>query len=395
VSRFLFVVPPLTGHTNPTVSVGRELMARGHEVAWAAHKEVVGDLLPPGARLLPVSESLSADLVGHITERARGLRGASAFKFLWEEFLRPLAYSMVPGVHAVIDAFHPDVLLVDQQALAGALVARQRRLAWATSATTSAEFTDPYANLPRFGEWVANNLRQFQRDFGVSEEDAARGDLRFSEHLVIIFSTPALVGPQREYPPHYHFVGPSFAGRVEDLASFPWEWLDAVPRRVPRLLVSLGTVNAEAGDRFYATVIEALGGRDLQVIVVAPPERFGTVPANVLVRDRVPQLALLDRVDAVISHAGHNTVCEALARGLPLVVAPIRDDQPVIAQQVVAAGAGVRVRFGRVRPRDIVDAVEDVLTRSSYREAARRIRASFEAAGGAAAAATALEALTC
>jgi UDP:flavonoid glycosyltransferase YjiC (YdhE family) len=77
------------------------------------------------------------------------------------------------------------------------------------------------------------------------------------------------------------------------------------------------------------------------------------------------------------------------------VVAPIRDDQPVIAQQVVAAGAGVRVRFGRVRPRDIVDAVEDVLTRSSYREAARRIRASFEAAGGAAAAATALEALAC
>ena len=35
MSRFLFVVPPLTGHINPTVAVGAELTARGHEVAWA------------------------------------------------------------------------------------------------------------------------------------------------------------------------------------------------------------------------------------------------------------------------------------------------------------------------------------------------------------------------
>lgn len=96
-----------------------------------------------------------------------------------------------------------------------------------------------------------------------------------------------------------------------------------------------------------------------------------------------------------MSHGGHNTVCEALARGLPLVVAPIRDDQPVVAQQVVAAGAGVRVRFGRVRPRDIAEAVDAVLSRPAYRAAARRIQASFAAAGGPAAAARALEELAC
>jgi MGT family glycosyltransferase len=142
-------------------------------------------------------------------------------------------------------------------------------------------------------------------------------------------------------------------------------------------------------------VIEALGGRALQVILVGPRDRLGPVPANILVRDRIPQLAVLDRVNAVVSHAGHNTVCETLARGLPLVVAPIRDDQPVIAQQVVNAGAGVRVRFGRVRPRDLAAAVDEVLTRPCFREAALRIRASFETAGGPAAAALALEALAC
>lgn len=282
MSRFLFVVPPLTGHTNPTIGVARELAAAGHEVAWTAYREVVEKLLPPGARLIPVGPSLPSDLVGQITERSRGLRGPTAFKFLWEEFLHPLACSMVKGVEAAVEEFRPDVLVVDQQAFAGALVARRRAMRWATSATTSAEFTNPFEGLPKLGEWVAESLRGFQREFGVSEEDAARGDLRFSDHLVLIFSSRELVGADREFPPHYRFVGPSFAGRVEDVDSFPWAWL----AEAPRVLVSLGTVNAEAGDRFFRAVIEGLGGRDLQVVLVAPPERIGAVPDNVLARAR-------------------------------------------------------------------------------------------------------------
>lgn len=45
MSRFLFVVPPLTGHINPTVAVGAELTARGHEVAWAGQTATLRTLL--------------------------------------------------------------------------------------------------------------------------------------------------------------------------------------------------------------------------------------------------------------------------------------------------------------------------------------------------------------
>ena len=98
-------------------------------------------------------------------------------------------------------------------------------------------------------------------------------------------------------------------------------------------------------------------------------------------------------MDAVVCHAGHNTVCESLAHGLPLVVAPIRDDQPVVASQVVRAGAGVRVRYGRMSAKSLREAVLSVLGDPSYRRAAERVRDSFRAAGGARAAADALEAL--
>ncbi|WP_309500766.1 glycosyltransferase, partial [Streptomyces shenzhenensis] len=114
---------------------------------------------------------------------------------------------------------------------------------------------------------------------------------------------------------------------------------------------------------------------------------------DLLILPSLPQLPLLERVDAVVCHAGHNTVCEALWHGVPLVVAPIRDDQPVIAGQVVDAGAGVRVRFGRVTASRLGDALDTVLYEPGPRTAAARIRTAFRAAGGAQAAATHLERL--
>lgn len=89
----------------------------------------------------------------------------------------------------------------------------------------------------------------------------------------------------------------------------------------------------------------------------------------------------------MICHGGHNTVCETLAHGVPLVVAPIRDDQPVVAEQVVNAGAGIRLRFGRATPEIIRDAVAAVLTEPEFRAGAAAVKASFDRAGAADAAA--------
>jgi UDP:flavonoid glycosyltransferase YjiC (YdhE family) len=88
-----------------------------------------------------------------------------------------------------------------------------------------------------------------------------------------------------------------------------------------------------------------------------------------------------------------NTVGEALAHVVPLVIAPIRHDQPVTAAQVAEAGAGIRVRFARVTAAQLRTAVTAVLDDTAYRSAARRVEDSFAAAGGAAAAVERLEQL--
>jgi MGT family glycosyltransferase len=388
VARFLFVVPPLYGHVNPTLSVGRELASRGHDVAWSGLPDAVDHLLPPDAPFLPAGSPHAAGYVDGLRSRSTGLRAAAAFKFLWEHVLLPLGYAMVDGVDRVVERWQPDVLVADQQTLAGGAVACRRGLRWATSATTSAELVDSLGALPRAEQWVDDQLSEFQAAIGMPPGLASNHDLRFSEHLVLVFSTRHLVGGHHAFPASYAFVGPSISDRPEP-DGFPWAWLDPA---LPHVLVSLGTVNGQAGERFFRVAAEALAGEPLQAVFVAPPELVPAAP-NLLVRPRVPQLGLLPHLDAVVSHAGHNTVCETLAHGVPLVVAPIRDDQPVVAGQVVQAGAGVRVKFGRVLPAELRSAVRAVLDEPGYRVAAGDVRQSFEAAGGAPAAASRLESL--
>jgi MGT family glycosyltransferase len=378
--RFLFVVPPLAGHVNPTVAVGAALARRGHRVAWAGHRASVAPLLEPGARLYPVGDKRFTARLRAARQDWLAARGAAALRILWEEFIVPLGHAMMAGVDAAVEEFRPDVIVTDQQALAGAVVARRRDLPWVTSATTSAELTRPLAGLPKVAGWVAERLAEFQEGYRIEPMD-----LRFSDHLVLVFSTAALLGDTEMFPGHYAFVGPAL-GRPPGGGDFPLDWLTE-----PSILISLGTVNGPAGGRFFHVAAETVRDMDLRAVCVAPPGMLAAPPPNVLVRAHVPQLALLPRLSAVVSHGGHNTVCESLAHGLPLVVAPIRDDQSIIARQVAAAGAGVTVRFARIRPEELRAAITTVLSDGAYRAAARAVQSSFAAAGGAAQAADRLE----
>ncbi|MEV5237877.1 glycosyltransferase [Streptomyces cinnamoneus] len=379
--RFLFVVPPLVGHINPAVAVAAELTRRGHRVAWAGLPGLVEELAGPDAEVHPCAAP--QDL-----HRPPALRGVAALRFLWQEFLTPLATTMAPGVEQAVAEFRPDVIVADQQALAGALTAERLGIPCATSATTSAEFSGALAGMPKVAEWIQGQLAGLRTALG---DPSRTHDPRFSPDLVLAFTTTALAGDSTA-PPQTRFVGPALTRRPEP-APFPWARLDPARHTV---LVSLGTANTGLGDRFLTECAAAVRERAEHVqAVVADPGGVldDTTDDAVLAVRRVPQLALLQRVSAVVCHAGHNTVAESLLHGVPLVVAPIRDDQPVIAAQVTTAGAGIRIRFGRAGRHAIGAALDDVLTDPAYRAAARRVRDSFRSAGGAAAAATHLEAV--
>ncbi|SHM35810.1 glycosyltransferase [Actinacidiphila paucisporea] len=380
MGRYLFVSLPLTGHVHPMAAVSRELADRGHEVMWAGSESFLRPVLGPGTAIAPIP------LRAH---RGQADRGMAAAKSRWEGYIVPHAKVTLPGIERAVAAFRPDVLAVDQHAVAGAIAAHRAGLPWASLAPTTMELTRPYRALPEVEAWLHRQMAAAWTAAGMPGEPPH--DLRFSPHLLIAFTGTALNGPL-DWPGNAVLVGPALAPRPPDPA-FPWDWLDPGRRHV---LVTVGTLAMDLAQDFHTRVVQALRpiGGSVQAIVVAPD---GTVPdapeGDVLVRPRAPVLDLMPRLDAVVSHGGLNTVCEALAHGVPLVVAPIKGDQPINAARVAAVGAGRRVRFAGVRPKALREELLAVLDDPSYRAAAHRVRDSFAAAGGAAAAALHLEQL--
>jgi MGT family glycosyltransferase len=387
MSRFLFVVAPLAGHAYPASAVAGELAARGHEVAWCGPETYFRPLLGPGATVFPTGTRLY---------REQAVRGLASVTSVWRDYIIPQARFTLPAADRAVRAFQPDVLVADQHALAGALAARRHGLRWATLVASAMELTEPLRALPRFTGWMRDQMAalcQAAGDpacsaIGDGENGTRTVDLRFSPYLVIAFTTEALIGKQ-DFPDHFALVGPALAPRP---APFPWDWLDPAQRK---LLITVGTLATEISGDFYRRAVDAVAPLrgQLQAIVVCPPEALPEPPENVLVTAHVPMLELLPRMDAVVSHGGMNTVSEALAYGIPLIIAPIRHDQPVVASQVTAAGAGIRVRFSRAGPEELRTAVLALLGDPAYRAAAGRVRDSFAAAGGTAAAAARLERL--
>jgi MGT family glycosyltransferase len=374
VSRFLIVTLPLTGHAYRALAVADELRACGHEVAWCGPKAYFRPLLDPDTVLFPTGTRLLRDQAGH---------GIAALRSLWEQYVIPMARFMLPAVNRAVLEYQPDMVVVDQHALAGALAAHRHGLRWATLVTGAMELTHALAALPRVDAWVRAQIAAFCQGASVT---GAGFDPLFSPYLVIAFTTSALTGEQ-PFPGHFALVGPAMR---EPPSAFEWGLVDPGRRKV---LITVGTLATGLAGDFYQRAAAAVAPlrATVQAIIVGPPDLLADPPGNVLVVPSVPMLALLPRLDAVISHGGMNTVNETLAHGVPLVLAPIRHDQPVVASQVVRAGAGIRVPFNRVRPSQLRAALVSILDDPSYSSAAKRIGESFAAAGGAPAAAAQLE----
>ena len=392
MGRFLFVVPPFFGHINPTISVAAELMKMGHEVSWVGYRPILDHVLPRHQPLFRLDEAAIARHFSGLNQKAAGAMGhlprvsfgMPGFKYLMEQVFIPISRDMLQGTEDAIRAFKPDVVVTDQQCFAGAIAAQLAGLPWASMCTTSASVVFKFDDMPRVRQWMVGLIERLEDEAGLAvRQRFATTPFPVSPTLVLLFSTSEFAAPGVTLPGHYRFVGPSLQSRVET-TPFPW---DKLRDDRPRVLVSFGTLNAQESGRIYEEVFCAFAGQPIQVVMVAPDAMLrrppDARPENFIVSPFIPQLAVLDKVQAVMCHGGHNTVIEALARGLPLVIAPITDDQPVIAEQVVRSGAGVRINFRRAKAGTIRTAVEDVLQEPRFAAAARVVQHSLAQAGGA------------
>ena len=384
MSRFLIVVPPLAGHVLPAVGIGRELAARGHRVAWAGSEAVLRPLLGPEAEVLGTGSRLLRPQGGH---------GLAALRSLWEQFIVPYARFTAKALDRAVLEFRPDVVLVDQHTPAGAIAAHRHGIAWASLAPGAMELGRPFRALPQVERWMLDHLGGLWQRAGLPTAEFT--DPRFSLALVLALTGPALIGTD-PFPEHFALVGPVLTVRPA-VPGFPWERLEPGRRRV---LLTMGTLADGVSGDFHRRALRAVelcgtGADRPQLVVAAPPELLPELPPDAVALERVPILELLRRgqLDAVLCHGGMNTVGEALCHGVPVLAAPIRHDQPFVAAQLAASGAGLRVPFPRVDPPMLAAALRRTLDEPGLRAAAVRVGRGLLVNGGARTAVDRLEEL--
>jgi MGT family glycosyltransferase len=374
VSRFLFLPLGAHGHINPTLAVAATLVDRGHEVVYLQRESFRPQIEATGARLVPVPGEPAAgapvpdaDLFGQLLERVISFT---------EDVAAPL--------RALHTEFPADLVVTEQVAVWGALHASATgipRVQLSPTYVFDGTQQAPPVAADR-AETLLHRLARAGRDYGLPDVDA-RTLMQWSGPT-IVFLPPGFQPGATRLERSVTFVGPSL-GRPEHVGRFPLPAPGAV-------LVSLGTVfHAQPG--FFAACVTALGAGERPVVVShgGSAADLPDVPATVTLAAHVPQLAVLDRCAAFVTHGGMNSTMEAIAAGVPMVVVPQMFEQELTAQRVAELGLGVHLPPADVTPDALAAAVAAVLDDPGYRERVAALGAAARAAGGAARAADLLE----
>lgn len=388
MAKFVFIVPPLTGHVNPTLSIGATLLKRGHQVAWISLDQNLKDKLPDGGELLLIrydqtdeEKRESENYLDIISKKV--VYGIDSIKFLYEDVLIPLNRHCYNGIISLLQKYQPNLVIGDHQLFAASIAAKKLDLPYATTVTAPAAIKI-MSELPKVHEWEEKQIIALQQELGVEENRA----LDCSDLLTLVLTSQYFFG-EMDLESNYQFTGPVLTERRIS-CEFDWEKFNSNLRK--KILVSIGTTfDHEHKKAFFQKVIDAFKDENLTVVVVSDPQLFEQWPENFMVYQQLPQLELLPYLDGVVSHGGHNTVSETLSNGLPLVVIPIAYDQSHVAGRVVRTGAGERLNFNRFKAYHLKEAVHKILTYPEYKKAAEIVRKSFAEAGGSATAANLLE----
>ncbi|MCA1649811.1 MAG: hypothetical protein LC753_05835, partial [Acidobacteria bacterium] len=233
-------------------------------------------------------------------------------------------------------------------------------------------------------------MRQLQRRYGVSGPGIA-GTLMGHSDLNIVYTSRLFQPCADTFDDRFQFVGPSLGDRGE-VEGFPWDRV-----RQPVVYVSLGTLfNVDA--TFYRNCFEAFRDDDLQVIMSigahVSRDSLGVTPPNCIVQAHVPQLDVLSRASAFVTHGGMNSVSESLFHGVPMVVVAQMSEQEIIGRRVAQLGAGLYLPREDATAEKLRTSVRHLLTDSRFREQAALVQQSFRTAGGVARAADAIQTFT-
>lgn len=413
MTHFGVIAPPFHSHLRAMEAIAGELLRNGHRVTFIQQADVGAALVNPQLGFAQVgADSHPPGSLKAVVDRAARPGGPWGIRRVIAD-MASATEMFCRDAPRVLRTLGIEALIVDQMEPAGGLLAEHLGLPFVSVACALPVNREPLVPLPvmpwryqptPWGEQLnlhsskvydramqahAEVIGRYAAEFGLPPRQ--RLDECLSPLLQLSQTTARFDFPRSALPQHCYGVGPLRSALADEPA------LDIpVANGRPFVFASLGTLQ---GDRFglFQRIAEACRELDVQLLI-AHCGRLGDRQEKRLlqagadwVTDFAPQRAVLARADALITHAGLNTVLDALEAGVPSLALPIAFDQPGVAARVVHAGVGLKLDPRLASCRRIAKALRQLLRDPGYARRSRSLGEDVREAGGAPRAARLIE----
>jgi zeaxanthin glucosyltransferase len=406
-----FAVP---GHFNPMSALARQLHSRNHDVVMFSLP--VGESFARAADLpfVPFGEKeFPADKAGEILETLSRLRGEEGLQFTVNAIaaITEVKWRTLPKL---MSSTGVDVLVVDDCDFYGEIIPKRLGMPYAVVSNALHFDFSGYTPLCVY-DWAHENTPEAikRNRQGVSKftqmlirsnaeliAQAEKAGIRANwEDPSSLFSDrPWITQCPREFdfasshwPKQFHYAGPFHDGKGRMDFPFPWDQLTGEPI----VYASMGTVQVGNPDILRTIAAAVAKHKGLQLVLsignALRPEQIGRVPNNAIVVNNAPQLEVLKKASVCITHAGFNTVLEALSQGVPQIAIPVTNDQPGVAARIADKKTGKTISLDSLNPSNLSALLDEVLNNPIYRDNSRSIQKAIAKKNGLSVAADLLE----
>jgi zeaxanthin glucosyltransferase len=401
------------GHFNPMSAVARELQSRNHDVVMLSLPFVGPLARAANLPFIPFGEKEFPDQVSaEIFDRMSQLKGEEALQFAVDA-LAQAAEVRWRELPELLSANGIDAMVLDNYDFYGEVVPLYLGMPYAilsnalhfdySGDTPLCVYGWGHENTPEARQRNRQGVSKFTQMLirsnaeMIAEVESAGIRANWEDPSSLFWGHPWITQCPQEFDfesshwlKQFHYAGPFHDGKGRPELNFPWDRLTGEPI----VYASMGTIqngNAEVFRTMAAAVVRKGAQPVISIGHVLRPEQIGPVPKNAIVVNHAPQLELLKKAAVCITHAGFNTVLEALSQGVPQVAIPVTHDQPGVAARIAAHQTGVVASLEELTVSHLATLIDEVLNNSIYRDNARKFQQTIAKTNGLSRAADLLE----
>lgn len=383
--NILMVNVPFSGHVNPTLTLAKELVRRGHNVSYILTNEWRERIEAAGARFIPYLGCEDFKIVFKNGKPKNIFKAVKAWRY---------AYQTVVAVGAEYDLLIYEFFTFTAFAAAKKVGIRTVRQ-FSTFAIDKNNISSILAGGSKEVALMNNKLllgiitKIVCGKIELTTPNIISEITDVPVELNIVYTSAEFQINNSAFDDRYVFVGPSIGERNCGTV-IPYDKLKG-----DIIYISMGTLQNEQLD-FYKKCIAAFGNREGVSVVMSigkniAVSELGEIPQNCFVYNFVPQLEVLKRSTLFISHGGMNSVNEGLYYGNRFIVIPMDMDQYVVAERICELNLGYRLNISDITPDLLMEKAELLLSDTEAEQAVDKMSKIMQSAGGVGKAADCIE----